>query len=105
MVAEVGDSPEEDQIYRITFDGSVAEEHGYVAMGGQADQVATVLKEHYAEDLSLPMRCRPPSRRCPASRTASGRKSPRPSWRSRCWSATGCTASSAGWRGRAWKAC
>jgi proteasome alpha subunit len=49
----VGDGPEADQIYRITFDGSVAEEHGYVAMGGQADQVATVLKEHYSDHLSL----------------------------------------------------
>jgi proteasome alpha subunit len=53
VVAEVGDGPDADQIYRITFDGSVAEEHGYVAMGGQSDQVATVLKEHYGEDLSL----------------------------------------------------
>src|SRR5579859_294470 len=39
VVAEVGTTPERDQIYRITFDGSVADEHGYVAMGGQADQV------------------------------------------------------------------
>ena len=53
VVAEVGDGPEADQIYRITFDGSVAEEHGYVAMGGQADQVATVLKEHYFDRMSL----------------------------------------------------
>ena len=43
----------DDQIYRITFDGSVAEEHGFVAMGGQADQVAAVLKDHYADDLPL----------------------------------------------------
>jgi proteasome alpha subunit len=41
-------------MYRITFDGSVADEHGYVAMGGQADQVATVLKERYTEGMSLP---------------------------------------------------
>ena len=41
VVAEVGETPEADQIYRITFDGSVAEEHGFVAMGGQADQVAS----------------------------------------------------------------
>ena len=34
-------------MYRITFDGSVADEHGFVAMGGQADQVAGVLKERY----------------------------------------------------------
>ncbi|MGD0927070.1 MAG: proteasome subunit alpha [Streptosporangiaceae bacterium] len=53
VVAEVGESPASDQIYRITFDGSVAEEHGFVAMGGQADQVAAVLKDHYADGLPL----------------------------------------------------
>ncbi len=47
VVAEVGDTPDGDQMYRITFDGSVADEHDFVAMGGQADQVAGVLKEHY----------------------------------------------------------
>ena len=53
VVAEVGSSPDEDQIYRITFDGSVAEEHGFVAMGGQSDQVAGVLKQHYADSMPL----------------------------------------------------
>ena len=53
VVAEVGESPVSDQIYRITFDGSVAEEHGFVAMGGQADQVAAVLKDHYSDGLPL----------------------------------------------------
>jgi proteasome alpha subunit len=53
VVAEVGAAPEADQMYRITFDGSVADEHGFVAMGGQADQVATVLKERYAAGLPL----------------------------------------------------
>jgi len=53
VVAEVGESPVDDQIYRITFDGSVAEEHGFVAMGGQADQVTAVLKDHYADGLPL----------------------------------------------------
>ena len=53
VVAEVGSSPEDDQIYRITFDGSVAEEHGFVAMGGQSDQVAGVLKQHYADSMPL----------------------------------------------------
>ena len=42
VVAEVGDTQEADQMYRITFDGSVADEHGFVAMGGQADQVAVL---------------------------------------------------------------
>jgi proteasome alpha subunit len=53
VVAEVGDSGSSDQIYRLTFDGSVADEHGYVAMGGQADQVAGALRERYEEGTSL----------------------------------------------------
>jgi proteasome alpha subunit len=53
VVAEVGDSPDGDQMYRITFDGSVADEHGFVAMGGQAEQVAGVLKERYAAGMSI----------------------------------------------------
>ena len=53
VVAEVGDTPERDQIYRITFDGSVADEHGYVAMGGESDRVATALKERYTEGMAL----------------------------------------------------
>jgi len=38
VVAEVGAQPSDDQIYRITFDGSVTDEPGFVAFGGQADQ-------------------------------------------------------------------
>ena len=53
VVAEVGDSADGDQMYRITFDGSVADEHNFVAMGGQADQVAAVLKERYAPGLPV----------------------------------------------------
>jgi len=53
VVAEVGEAQDADQMYRITFDGSVADEHGFVAMGGQADQVAGVLKDHYATGMSI----------------------------------------------------
>jgi len=53
VVAEVAEAPAEDQIYRITFDGSVNDEHGYVAVGGRADRIGTVLKEHYSEGMSL----------------------------------------------------
>ncbi|GAA2730954.1 proteasome subunit alpha [Actinocorallia aurantiaca] len=53
VVAEVGDDAESDQIYRLTFDGSVADEHGFVAMGGAADAVATALKERYRDGESL----------------------------------------------------
>ena len=54
VVAEIGKTAETDQIYRIIFDGSVAEEHGgFVVMGGQADRVAEVLKASYRPGLSL----------------------------------------------------
>jgi proteasome alpha subunit len=53
VVAEVGKTADTDQIYRIIFDGSVAEEHGFVVMGGQADRVAAVLKDRYAPGMSL----------------------------------------------------
>ena len=53
VVAEVGTQPDDDQIYRITFDGSVTDEPGFVAFGGQADQVSAALKEHYSEGMSL----------------------------------------------------
>jgi proteasome alpha subunit len=53
VVAEVGTTAEDDQLYRITFEGSVAEEHGFVVMGGPADRVAAVLKERYSPSMTL----------------------------------------------------
>jgi len=53
FVAEIGDSAADDQLYRLTYDGQVADEHGYAVMGGAADVVASYLSEHYAEGASL----------------------------------------------------
>jgi len=53
VVAEIGDSADDDQMYRLTFDGSVADEHGFVAMGGLSDQIAGALTERYTEGLEL----------------------------------------------------
>jgi proteasome alpha subunit len=53
VVTEVGDEPEGDQIYRITFDGSVTDERGYVAFGGDASKVSAVLKERYSAGMTL----------------------------------------------------
>ncbi len=53
VVAEVGEEPDGDQIYRITFDGSVTDEPGFVAFGGQADQVAAALKDRFSPGMSL----------------------------------------------------
>ena len=53
VVAEVGLRPDSDQIYRIRWDGSVSDEPGFVAFGGQADTVSAALKERFSDDMSL----------------------------------------------------
>ena len=52
-VAEVGAGPDEDELYRLTYDGSVGDEPGYVAMGGQSEAIATVLRDGHAGTMSL----------------------------------------------------
>src|SRR5215213_6997631 len=47
FVAEVGDTADDDQVYRLTYDGQVYDEHGFAAMGGQADTVASYLEGQY----------------------------------------------------------
>ncbi len=53
FVAEIGDAADDDQLYRLTYDGQVADEHGYAVMGGAADVVAGHLHEHYVAGSSL----------------------------------------------------
>jgi proteasome alpha subunit len=52
-VAEVGDSPENDQLYRLTFDGSIVDEPDFVVMGGQADSVTGHLRENFHSGMGL----------------------------------------------------
>ncbi len=52
-VAEVGDSAENDQLYRLTFDGSIVDEPDFVVMGGQAEAVTGNLREHFSTGLGL----------------------------------------------------
>ena len=52
-VAGVGTGPEEDELYRLTFDGSINDEPGYLAMGGDADQLKEVLAEGH--DFEAPL--------------------------------------------------
>ncbi len=53
FVAEVGDAAEQDQIYRLTYDGQVADEHGFAVMGGNTDVVVQHLRENYREGATL----------------------------------------------------
>ncbi|GIJ46651.1 proteasome subunit alpha [Virgisporangium aliadipatigenens] len=52
-VAEVGASPDSDELYRLTFDGTVQTEPGRLVIGGQSEAVATVVKDKHRPDLSL----------------------------------------------------
>jgi proteasome alpha subunit len=53
VIAEVGETADDDQIYRLTYDGSVADEHGFVAMGGSAEQISQALQERYRDGMPL----------------------------------------------------
>jgi proteasome alpha subunit len=52
-VAQVGASPEQDELYRITYDGSVNDEPGFMAMGGQAEAISNVLRSRHEGSASL----------------------------------------------------
>ncbi|MEV0531119.1 proteasome subunit alpha [Kitasatospora sp. NPDC050463] len=53
IVAEVGRTPDEDQIYRLTPDGSVVDEKNYVVVGGNADSIGNYLGQRHRSGLSL----------------------------------------------------
>ncbi len=42
------------ELYRITYDGSIADEPHFVVMGGTTDPIISALKESYAENAELP---------------------------------------------------
>ena len=52
-VAEVGSAPGEDQLYRLSYDGTIVDEPNFLVMGGQAETVAAALKQSYAVNLPL----------------------------------------------------
>lgn len=53
VVVEVGPDLDDDQIYRLSYDGSVADERGWVVMGGQADRLGALLADEWREGLTL----------------------------------------------------
>jgi proteasome alpha subunit len=53
LVAEVGERPEDDQIYRLPHDGSIIDEHGSVAVGGNSDQIGSYLDQRHRDGMDL----------------------------------------------------
>jgi proteasome alpha subunit len=52
-VAEVGHTPDADQIYRLTYDGTIVDEPQFLAMGGQADALSSELRSAFSPGLPL----------------------------------------------------
>jgi proteasome alpha subunit len=52
-VAEVGVSADDDQMYRLTYDGTIVDEPEFLAMGGQADLLTNAMKEAFTPGLAL----------------------------------------------------
>jgi proteasome alpha subunit len=53
IVAEVGADSSEDQIYRLPHDGSIVDEHGAVAVGGNSDQIGSYLDQRHRDGMTL----------------------------------------------------
>jgi len=47
LVAQVGDTPEGNEIFHVLFDGSVTDEQGSVGIGGSSDELTEHLRDSY----------------------------------------------------------
>jgi proteasome alpha subunit len=50
LVAQVGEARHPNELYRISFDGSIIDERGFTAIGGRAEALQLFLKERYKTD-------------------------------------------------------
>jgi proteasome alpha subunit len=54
LVAQVGEKPDDpNELYHILYDGSVADEENFVAMGGQAEELNTYLENAFRASQSM----------------------------------------------------
>ena len=53
LVAEVGVNGEGNRLFKVTYDGTLYDERGFCAIGGQAETLTSNLAERYKEPASL----------------------------------------------------
>jgi proteasome alpha subunit len=53
LVAEVGRTPDGDQLFHILYDGTVVDEDHFSALGGDADAIAQRTQAGWTEGMSL----------------------------------------------------
>ena len=54
LVAEVGiDAGDDNDLFHISYDGRVMDEHGFTVLGGQAEDLAEIMRPQFQEGLDL----------------------------------------------------
>jgi len=51
LVAQVGETPERDELFHILYEGTVVDDEHYSVLGGQADEIAEILQTRYQAGL------------------------------------------------------
>ena len=54
LVAEVGSSPDDDELFHILYDGVVVDKTGYAVLGGETEAIEARMKDGFAEGFPLP---------------------------------------------------
>jgi proteasome alpha subunit len=55
LVAAVGGTPPENELFHVLFDGSVTDRSGWIAMGGQSEAIETYLRANYPKNGGFPL--------------------------------------------------
>jgi proteasome alpha subunit len=53
LVAEIGDTPAQDELFHILYDGSIVDEDRFSVLGGEADAITARLEESFADAMDL----------------------------------------------------
>jgi proteasome alpha subunit len=53
LIVEVGDGPEGTSLFRVRYDGTLVDEEGFCAIGGQEEDLTGYMKDRYESGLDL----------------------------------------------------
>jgi len=53
LIVEVGDEAADTSLFRVRYDGTLVDEEGFCAIGGQEDELAANMKERYEAGMDL----------------------------------------------------
>lgn len=54
LVADVGDTIEDDHLYLVQFDGTLRDARRFATLGGDEEQLAAALEDRFSDELDLP---------------------------------------------------